>query len=253
MITVISPSKSLDFHPLDHEEFTVPRLLERSEILAERLRKKKVRDLRKLMSISEAIAELNVMRYEQWSTPFEPHNSKVALHAFTGDVYTGLDAKSLTGAQERKVNQHVRILSGLYGLLRPFDLIQPYRLEMGTKLKVGRKDDLYSFWGDQITDLLIEDIENSGATALINLASKEYFKALKTKKIPVPIIEIVFKEYRGDALKFVSFNAKKARGIMARYLSLKGYKKPESLQSFTEDGYAFDPELSNEKQYIFTR
>ena len=253
MIALLSPSKSLDFKKSVQADSTLPRLLDESEVLVSRLKKQKAAGIRKLMNVSEAIAELNEMRYNQWETPFTAENAKPAIHAFTGDVYTGLDSASLTPKELEKVNHHVRILSGLYGLLRPFDLIQAYRLEMGTALRVGNKKNLYSFWGSKITEILKEDIEAINASAIINLASKEYFKAIDTKSLDIPIIEIVFKEYRGDQLKFISFNAKKARGVMARYLSVKGYKKPQSLQKFSEDGYQFDPELSTEKQYTFTR
>jgi cytoplasmic iron level regulating protein YaaA (DUF328/UPF0246 family) len=206
-----------------------------------------------LMSISDSLAQLNVARYASWSKKFTPDNSRPAMLAFDGDVYEGLDARSLSARQLDWAQKHLRILSGLYGLLRPLDLMQPYRLEMGTRLATKRGKDLYAFWGDQITEALNESLTVAKAQALVNLASEEYFKSVKPAKLDRPVITPVFEEWKGGGYKIVSFFAKRARGLMARYAIEHKLTKPEQLKDFDSEGYAFDAKASNEARWIFRR
>jgi hypothetical protein len=206
-----------------------------------------------LMSISDSLAQLNVARYASWSKKFTPDNSRPAMLAFDGDVYEGLDARSLSARQLDWAQKHLRILSGLYGLLRPLDLMQPYRLEMGTRLATKRGKDLYAFWGDQITEALNESLTVAKAQALVNLASEEYFKSVKPAKLDRPVITPVFEEWKGGGYKIVSFFAKRARGLMARYAIENKLTKPEQLKDFDSEGYGFDAKASNESRWIFRR
>ncbi len=254
MIFVISPAKSLDFDtPPVTAEYTQPDFLERSAVLVQRLRELSPAELSRLMDISDALAVLNVTRYAEWAPPFTPANAKQALLAFNGDVYEGLDAASLPPAGLAWCQQHLRILSGLYGLLRPLDLIQPYRLEMGTKLSNAAGKDLYAFWGEDISQALNAAMPQSGPAVLVNLASEEYFKAVRPKALKARIVNCVFEDWKGGRYKIISFYAKRARGLMVRYAASHGLTQPEGLQGFNVDGYAFVPEISDADTYIFRR
>ncbi len=253
MIAILSPAKSLDFNREINGEFTETRLQEESFNLVKKLKKEKVNGLKKLFSVSEKIAMLNVDRFQQYETSFNVNNSRQAILAFDGDVYKGMNALDFNKNELKYAQKSVRILSGLYGLIRPLDLIQPYRLEMGTKLKIGRKNNLYEFWGDKITDLLNEDLASNKSKLLVNLASKEYYKAIDSKKVNAEILEVNFKEYKNDQLKFISFNAKKARGFMARYIVKNKIKKKEDLKGFNLENYSFSEEHSSDNQWLFIR
>jgi len=253
MITLLSPAKTLDFNATDFKKHTNPRLLADSEKLVKVLKKKSVADVKKLMKISDNLAELNVGRFKEFSTPFNRDNAKQSLLAFKGDVYTGLavedfDEKDLDFAQT-----HLRILSGLYGLLKPLDLMQPYRLEMGTRLENGKNKNLYEFWDKKITTLINEDVEASGDNAIINLASNEYFKSVKTDKLKGDLYNIDFKEDRNGKLKVIAFNAKKARGIMAREIIKNRITNPEDLKGLNIMGYIFNDELSTRQSFLFAK
>ena len=254
MLSVISPAKTLDYEtPLQTENFTQPVHLTQSRKLIKRLRELSAGDLSGLMHISDNLAELNQQRFKQWKTPFKPENARQALFAFKGDVYLGLDAYSLKQKDLEFAQEHLRILSGLYGLLRPLDLIQPYRLEMGTRLDTDQGSNLYQFWGDRITQSLNQELAQSDTRTLVNLASGEYFKSIKPKQLEAEIITPAFKEYRDGEYKFIQFYAKKARGLMARYLIDQRVDQAEGLKDFNYDGYGFDASLSNESEWVFSR
>lgn len=231
----------------------MPRQLYDTNRLAAVLKKKSPRALAKLMNINDQLAILNAQRYTDFSENFTPENSKQALLAFDGDVYRGLSANELDLQSLSFAQNHIRILSGFYGLLRPLDRIQPYRLEMGTSLRTTRGQNLYKFWGNRISDLLEEDIKDQNTNAVINLSSNEYFKSIKPARISVPVYHIHFKEYRGDKLTFVSFNAKKARGFMARFMIDHKLSDPEQLKGFNTENYSFSTDLSDEYNYHFIR
>jgi cytoplasmic iron level regulating protein YaaA (DUF328/UPF0246 family) len=253
MITLLSPAKTLNLESITIENTSIPRLLYDTNRLSTVLKKKSARSLAKLMNINDQLALLNAQRFKAYSEEFTSQNSKAALLAFAGDVYRGLEAETLSQADLDFSQDHVRILSGFYGLLRPLDLMQAYRLEMGTKLRTSRGKDLYKFWGKRITSLMNEDIENTNASAVINLASKEYYKSIQEKDLKAPIYQINFKEYRNEKLTFVSFNAKKARGLMTRFIIDNRITNPEELKHFNTEGYGFEPELSKENSFMFTR
>jgi cytoplasmic iron level regulating protein YaaA (DUF328/UPF0246 family) len=254
MLIVLSPAKTLDFEsPIKVNKTTEPDFIPRSAELISTLRTMPPSEIGSLMSISDSLAQLNVARYASWSKKFTPDNSRPAVLAFDGDVYEGLDARSLNARQLDWAQKHLRILSGLYGLLRPLDLMQPYRLEMGTRLATKRGKDLYAFWGDQITEALNESLTVAKAQALVNLASEEYFKSVKPAKLDRPVITPVFEEWKGGGYKIVSFFAKRARGLMARYAIEHKLTKPEQLKDFDSEGYAFDAKASNEARWIFRR
>jgi uncharacterized protein len=254
MLIVLSPAKTLDFEsPIKVNKTTEPDFIPRSAELISTLRTMPPAQIGSLMSISDSLAQLNVARYASWSKKFTPDNSRPAVLAFDGDVYEGLDARSLNARQLDWAQKHLRILSGLYGLLRPLDLMQPYRLEMGTRLATKRGKDLYAFWGDQITEALNESLKAGKAGALVNLASEEYFKSVKPAKLDRPVITPVFEEWKGGGYKIVSFFAKRARGLMARYAIEHKLTKPEQLKDFDSEGYAFDAKASNEARWIFRR
>ena len=254
MLIVLSPAKTLDFEsPIKVNKTTEPDFIPRSAELISTLRTMPPAQIGSLMSISDSLAQLNVARYASWSKKFTPDNSRPAVLAFDGDVYEGLDARSLNARQLDWAQKHLRILSGLYGLLRPLDLMQPYRLEMGTRLETKRGKDLYAFWGDQITEALNESLTVAKAQALVNLASEEYFKSVKPAKLDRPVITPVFEEWKGGGYKIVSFFAKRARGLMARYAIEHKLTKPEQLKDFDSEGYAFDAKASNESRWIFRR
>ena len=254
MLIVLSPAKTLDFEsPIKVNKTTEPDFIPRSAELISTLRTMPPAQIGSLMSISDSLAQLNVARYASWSKKFTPDNSRPAVLAFDGDVYEGLDARSLNARQLDWAQKHLRILSGLYGLLRPLDLMQPYRLEMGTRLATKRGKDLYAFWGDQITEALNESLTVAKAQALVNLASEEYFKSVKPAKLDRPVITPVFEEWKGGGYKIVSFFAKRARGLMARYAIEHKLTKPEQLKDFDSEGYGFDAKASNEARWIFRR
>jgi len=254
MIIVLSPAKSLDFTtPPTVRDFTQPDFLDRSQMLVERLRQLSPLDLSQLMGISDSLAALNVARYASWRRPFAPDNAKQAVLAFNGDVYDGLNAPTLTPAALDFAQRHLRILSGLYGVLRPLDLIQPYRLEMGTRLVNAGGKDLYAFWGERIVESLNAAVAESGAAVLVNLASEEYFKAVRVKKLAAPVIQPVFEDWSGGKYKVVSFFAKRARGLMARHAIVKRLRKVEALKKFADEGYAFDATASDAVRWVFRR
>lgn len=254
MLMVISPAKTLDYDtPPVIEQSTQPRFVEHSVELIEVLREKSPQDIAKLMSLSDKLASLNVARYGSWERESTPQNAKQALLAFKGDVYTGLNAEDFSSDDFAFAQQHLRMLSGLYGLLRPLDLMQPYRLEMGTKLANPRGKDLYTFWGERISQWLNEDLEAQGDQVLLNLASQEYFGAVKPKALNARVIDTVFKDQKNGQYKIISFYAKKARGLMARYVIKERLQDPEGLKDFNLDGYRFDAASSSENQLVFLR
>ena len=254
MLIVISPAKSLDFEtPAPTNHFTIPSMLEESEKLVARLRKMKPKQLSELMGISANLGQLNYERYQTWHQPFTPDNAKQAVLAFNGDVYQGLEAHTLSEEQLLKLQNKLRILSGLYGVLRPLDLMQPYRLEMGTKLKYQRADDLYAFWKKKITPAIKDAIAESGSNVLINLASNEYYKSIDSKKLGAEIVTPQFKEGKNGQYKMISFFAKKARGLMTRFIIENNIEKAEELQAFDLEGYVFNPRLSKPGKPLFTR
>ena len=254
MILVLSPAKSLDFAtPPTVKDYTQPDFLDQSQVLVERLRQLSPLDLSQLMGISDSLAVLNAARYASWGRPFTPDNAKQAVLAFNGDVYEGLNAPTLSPAALEFAQGHLRILSGLYGVLRPLDLIQPYRLEMGTRIANPGGKDLYAFWGERIVDALNVTLLETGASALGNLASEEYFKSVRVKKLAAPVIQPVFEDWSGGRFKVVSFYAKRARGLMARHVLVKRMKKVEGLKKFAEEGYAFDASASDTVRWVFRR
>ncbi|WP_461537204.1 peroxide stress protein YaaA [Spongorhabdus nitratireducens] len=254
MLAVISPAKTLDYETAPViAKSTQPRLLDESELLIEEARKLAPADISSLMKISDKLGQLNAARFETWSRPFNKDNAKQAVLAFKGDVYTGLDAETLGADEFAFAQQHLRILSGLYGLLRPLDLMQAYRLEMGTKMGNTRGKDLYAFWGSIITGLVNKDLKASGSDMLINLASNEYFKAVKAKDIKGEIITPVFKDWKNGQYKIISFYAKKARGMMCRYMIDNQITDPEGLKEFDTDGYQYNEAMSSDKEWVFVR
>ena len=254
MLTVLSPAKTLDFdHPAPTRRSTQPRFLEQSAALVEDAQELRPEDIRELMGVSEKIAELNFRRFHNWATPFDRDNAKQALFAFRGDVYTGLDADSLEAEEIAFAQQHLRILSGLYGLLRPLDLMQPYRLEMGLKFVNRGGRNLYAFWGDSLTRSLNSELGRSGSRVLVNLASNEYFRALQPGDLDAELVTPVFKDLKNGKYKVISFYAKKARGQMARYILRERLNEPAGLREFAVDGYRYNPELSTAREPVFTR
>ena len=254
MLFLLSPAKTLDYSETAYETHSQPRLLDRSQALVDLLREKTVPDLQRLMNISEELAVLNAERYADFRTPFTLDNAKQALLAFKGDVYQGLGADEFDETDLKYVQRHVRILSGLYGLLRPMDLMQPYRLEMGTRLSNGHGKNLYEFWGETITELINRDLAQVEQKAVINLASKEYFKSVDSAKLQGGLYEVDFKEKREDgSYRIIAVYAKKARGMMCRYAVQHRLTTPAELKGFDLDGYAFNEELSDEQHYVFTR
>ncbi len=259
MLAIISPAKTLDFeNPAPKSavlNLTVsqPRLLTQSQQLINTCQQLTPAEVASLMSISDKLAGLNVARFAQWQQEHHLQNSKEALFAFQGDVYTGLEAEKFTPEDTEFAQQHLRMLSGLYGLLRPLDLMQPYRLEMGTKLATTKGKNLYSFWGNTITNLLQQDLQEQNDKVLINLASDEYFKAIQPESLSANIIKPIFLDYKNGKYKVISFYAKKARGMMCRYLIQQRLTQPEQLKQFDLDGYWFDEANSSEHEYIFKR
>lgn len=253
MIVLLSPAKTLDESPAGFTKHSTPRMLAESESLVKVLKKKSARSLKKLMNVSDQIAELNVERYQNYHTPFTPDNAKQAIFTFKGDVYQGLNAEELNEEDLAFAQEHLRILSGLYGLLRPLDLMQSYRLEMGTKLKKGRKKNLYEFWDNKITKLINEDLEQAKNQVILNLASKEYFHSVKPGELAGKLVHVHFKENRNGTLKVISFNAKKARGSMAHQIIKNRLVEVEPLKNLEVDGYKYNEELSDANNLMFTK
>lgn len=254
MLSLISPAKTLDFETAPATRRTTqPRFLERSAALVDQARAMSPDDIRELMGVSETIAELNHRRFMNWAAPFSLDNAKQALFAFRGDVYTGLDADSLDSAGLGFAQKHLRILSGLYGLLRPLDLMQPYRLEMGVKFGNSAGKNLYEFWGDSIALELNKDLGKSGSRVLVNLASNEYFKAVRADALDAEVITPVFKDLKDGKYKIISFFAKKARGQMARFIIDKQINEPAQLKKFRTDGYRYNKAESTAREMVFTR
>ena len=254
MLIVVSPAKTLDYEsPLPTDEFTRPAHLKQSKLLINSLRDLSALDLSELMHISSKIAELNFERNHEWKTPFNLKNSRQAMFAFKGDVYTGLDAYSMTPQNIDFAQQHLRILSGLYGLLRPLDLMRPYRLEMGSKLETSAAKNLYQFWDMQITDALNKQLKAIKSDTLVNLASNEYFKAVKPAKIKGQIITPAFKDFHNGEYKMIGFYAKKARGLMSRFIIDHELTRVEDIRKFDVEGYRYNPVMSEGDQWVFTR
>lgn len=249
MLAVISPSKTQDFSTPDIQDHTLTRQLDESEALVKILKQKTREELSKLMSISEKLAHLNYTRFQDFSTPFDFSNAKQALLAFKGDVYTGIDVPNLSKKDLEFAQDHLRMLSGLYGVIRPLDLIAPYRLEMGTKLANPKGKNLYEFWGDKISKLLNEDEPE----VIINLASNEYFKGIDQKALKAQIINIVFKEFKGDKYKIIGIYAKRARGLMVQYMVKNRIKNPQELKTFNWEDYRFQQDMSDDTTWVFTR
>ena len=254
MLLVISPAKTLDYEtPPKTREFTVPDYLDDSQQLVRRARRYSALDIAEVMDVSMAIAELNHERFAKWKTPFTPDNAKQALLAFKGDVYTGLDAQSMKAADFKFAQKHLRILSGLYGLLRPLDLMQPYRLEMGRKVDNDRGKNLYEFWGTTITEGLNAQLKRLKSEVLVNLASNEYFKSVKPKALKAEIITPEFKDWKNGDYKMMGVYAKKARGQLSRFVIQNQITEPEAMKEFAVDGYRFNKKLSAGNKWVFTR
>ena len=252
MLIVLSPAKSLDLEtPPTTSLHSTPDFLDHSAQLIERMRQFSPAEVGSLMGISDALSSLNVARYASW-TP-ELTEARQAIMAFNGDVYAGFEARSLQPGQLDYAQSRVRILSGLYGLLRPLDLIHPHRLEMGTRLSTARGKDLYAFWGDTITNALNRTAGEQGAKVLVNLASEEYFKSVRPRQLTVPVITPVFEDWKSGKYKIISFYAKRARGMLARYAAVNQIRDPQQLKQFDVDGYAYVPEASNDSSWVFRR
>lgn len=253
MLFVVSPAKTLDVDsPVPTTKGSEPRLGDQASMLVPGLRRKSIKSLMDLMSISPELAELNRDRFRAWEWPHHDEDRQ-ALWMFKGDVYLGLEAETLKAAGIKYAQEHLRILSGLYGILRPLDRIMPYRLEMGTKLKTRRGSDLYQFWRDRVRKLVEEDLKADGTNVLVNLASNEYFKVLQPNKLKADVITPVFKDWNRDQFRVLSFFAKKARGMMARYAIDQRLEDPEQLKEFDREGYAFNEDFSSESEWVFTR
>lgn len=254
MLAIISPAKTLDFES-DTPKFlfSQPTLTDYSEQLVAICRQFSPAQLASLMSISDKLAGLNVARFAEWQKTHDEHNARAAIYAFKGDVYTGLDVEYLSVQDVQFAQQHLRMLSGLYGLLKPLDLMQPYRLEMGTKLANQRGKDLYAFWGNVITTALQQAIDEQGDDVLINLASDEYYKAVNENTLKATIIKPVFLDNKNGRYKVISFYAKKARGLMCRYMIQQRVTEAEQLKGFDLAGYRFDPMSSSKTEWVFKR
>ena len=254
MLTVISPAKTLDYDtPPVTERFTLPQYLDDSQALIVQLRELSPAQISELMHLSDKLAGLNAARFGSWTPDFTPANAKQALLAFKGDVYTGLDAESLGEDDFSYAQDHLRMLSGLYGLLRPLDLMQPYRLEMGTKLANARGKDLYAFWGTRISEWLNQALAEQGDDLLLNLASNEYFSAVKRNALKARIINTEFRDFKNGQYKIISFYAKKARGMMSRFVIQERINDPEQLKQFDVQGYYYSAEQSKPDNLVFLR
>ena len=258
MIVILSPSKTMDFSDkqlsiANANPHTEPVFMDDAQILAEILRKKSVRQIAKLMDVSNKLASLNYDRYQSFSTSFTSHNARQALLAFKGDVYTDIAVDAYTQEDFLFAQEHVRILSGLYGLLCSLDLIRPYRLEMGTQLSNPRGNTLYAFWGDKISEQLNKNLQQQSHKILVNLASNEYFKAINTKKLEAEIITPVFKQYNKGTYKVIALHAKRARGAMTHFMIKNKIDKVERIKTFNEAGYEYSDHLSSEIEWVFVR
>lgn len=254
MILVISPAKTLHARsPLQFEQYSQPVFMEEAQKIVSVLKKKKPQELAQLMDISPKLAELNAHRYQLWQPPFTLENAWQAILMFNGDVYQEMKASTFSPEQFEYAQQNLRILSGVYGLLKPLDLIQPYRLEMGIPIAIGQKKDLYDFWKTKITKQLKDQLEQPGEQTLINLASNEYFSAIDTKKLKARIITPSFKESRNGQYQMISIFAKKARGMMCRFIIENQITDPEEIKAFDTAGYYYNNSLSKENDWVFTR
>lgn len=254
MLAVVSPAKSLNFESDSPIKLhSIPDFLDTSQTIINELQALSPKEISSLMNISDDLGILNYERFQQWKTPFNLSNAKQAVFAFSGDVYNGLDASSLSSENIEYAQKHFRILSGLYGILKPLDLIQAYRLEMGTKIRVSSKKDLYNLWKEKITFNVLNDLKESKTNYLLNLASNEYIKSIDLKQPDFDVITPIFKDFKNGQFKMISFFAKKARGMMARFFIENKIKNPEDLKGFNLDGYSYNEELSAEKPFTFTR
>ncbi|MDD2925166.1 peroxide stress protein YaaA [Rhodoferax sp.] len=254
MLFLLSPAKSLDFDtPPGDVPHSQPLFVPQAAELMGILKQKSPQDIASLMGLSDALAGLNVARYQAWAPKFTARNAKQAVLAFNGDVYEGLDAKTLSADQLAWAQDHVCILSGLYGVLRPLDYIQPYRLEMGTALTNARGKNLYAFWGTQMADYLNQRLRSEVAPVVVNLASQEYFKAVDTRVLKARVVDCVFEDFKGGQYKIISFHAKRARGLMARFAATQRVVLPEQLKAFDGEGYAFAAEVSVPNRLVFRR
>ena len=253
MLMIISPAKTLDYDsPLATESYTQPDFLDDACELIDQLKDLEPHQVSNLMSISDKLGQLNAERFRTWSTPFTPDNARQAILAFKGDVYTGLDAESFSADDFAFAQQHLRMLSGLYGLLKPLDLMQPYRLEMGTRFENKRGKDLYAFWGNKLTEALNQLLAEDNQV-LINLASNEYFKSVKKKDLDGRLITPQFKDWKNGQYKMISFYAKKARGLMCRYAIQNRITQAEDLKGFNLEGYYFSEDQSDKNNWVFLR
>ncbi|MCK0164964.1 peroxide stress protein YaaA [Marinobacter sp. S6332] len=253
MLMVISPAKTLDYEsPLATETYTQPDFLDDACELIDQLKELEPHQVSNLMSVSDKLGQLNAERFQNWHTPFSPENSRQAVLAFKGDVYTGLDAESFSEQDFNFAQKHLRMLSGLYGILKPLDLMQPYRLEMGTKFENKRGNDLYAFWGERLTQE-INRLLKSDDEVLVNLASNEYFKSIKKKDLEGQLITPQFKDWKNGQYKIISFYAKKARGLMCRYAILNRITNANDLKGFDLDGYYFSEDQSDKNNWVFLR
>lgn len=254
MITLLSPSKKLNFEPQNMiDNYTQCEFIKSAEILANKAKDLTENDLKELMDISDKLAQLNRERFDRWSLPFNSSNAKQAILAFDGGVYSGLQANTFSNKDFSFAQDHLRILSGLYGILKPLDLIQPYRLEMGVSFQNPRGKNLYDFWKQSITDNLNSILEQYPSPVIVNCASIEYFSAIDLSKLKGNILSIVFKEYRNGELKFISFNAKKARGLMTQYIIKNKIDNHTDIKDFNYEDYKLDSKLSEDSTFVFTR
>ena len=254
MITLLSPSKKLNFNQQNIvHSHTECDFIQSAELLANEAKNLTENDLKELMSISDNLAKLNRERFDRWSLPFSPSNAKQAILAFDGGVYSGLKAEDFKDKDFDFAQDHLRILSGLYGILKPLDLIQPYRLEMGVSFKNNKGKNLYEFWKEDLTKNLNNTLKEHSNPTIVNCASVEYFSAIDLSKLDGKILSIVFKEYRDDKLKFISFNAKKARGLMTQYIVKNKINSNDDIKDFNYENYNFDLKLSDESTFVFTR
>lgn len=253
MLMVISPAKTLDYESsLATEQHSQPDFLDDACELVDQLKTLEPHQVSNLMSISDKLGQLNAERFQQWKTPFTPDNARQAILAFKGDVYTGLDAERFSDKEFEFAQKHLRMLSGLYGVLKPLDLMQPYRLEMGTRFENTRGKDLYAFWGDRITRELNRLLEADDGV-LVNLASNEYFKSVRKKELNGRLVTPQFKDWKNGQYKMISFYAKKARGLMCRYAIENGITQADDLKGFNLEGYYFSPEQSDQNNWLFLR
>lgn len=254
MYFILSPAKNLNENAQNHTHaYTQPKLLEQTKQLIPLLKQMAPHELAKLLGISDKLALLNTDRYHHWHLPFTLDNAKQAVYLFNGDVYTGLNADNLDNKAIDYLQQHTAILSGLYGILRPLDLIQPYRLEMGIKLPNNKGEDLYDFWGETITAVIKQNMHAAGDVLLINLASQEYFKAIKPQQLSVPIITPIFKDQKNGLYKTISFYAKRARGLFMRFAAKNQLTDPEKLKEFDYAGYYYDKVRSTDYEWVYVR